>query len=570
MGRTIRRIADTLSGSITSIGLFTIYATLAVFIVIPVALVFYESFTGSEGFTLKYYTAFFEDAYLMRSFINSVLVAVATVATTSIIGVTMAYILVRYNLAWKNLLYTLATLPLIMPPFVGALAFKFLFGRHGTFNLILMDWGLIKEPINFIYGLHGVVFITTLHLFPLIMLNVMASLSKVDPSMEEMAQNLGAKGFRLFRTITLPLILPGFAAGALLVLLWSFSDLGTPLVIGQYDLLAPQAFFYVREIIDEDRIRIGIVMCVVMVALSTLALAAMRKYVSLRQYATQGVGVTPKAFFRHVGRVKKSLAYVFCGIVLGMSLLPHVGILLGSLGTVWSFTPFPSGYTLIHFKSVLIDTPMFLRNSLQYSIIATLLDLLLGAVIAYLLIRRQFLGKNLLDAMVMLPFTLPGIVIAIGYLRAFRNPIPFTGFDLLSTWMIIVIALTMRRLPYTVRASFAVLQQVHVSLEEASLNLGAGRLRTFMKITLPLMVNGLISGGILAFVNSITELSTSWLLSLPGRGWEPMTVGIMIYSQTGIFGQSAAMGMILIIIVAVGMAVVNELMSVRAGAVFSA
>jgi len=563
-------MADRSEGILLNLGLLIIYASLGTFILLPVALVFYESFMSPGGFTLKYYLAFFENSYLIQSFLNSLLVSMATVLTSSIIGVTMAYILVRYDLSFRGLLYTLATLPLIMPPFVGALAFKFLFGRHGTINLILMDMGLIKEPINFIYGLHGLVFIDTLHLFPLVMLNVMTSLSRIDPSMEEAAQNLGAKGFRLFRTIIFPLIMPGFAAGVLLVFLWTLSDLGTPMIIGQYDLLAPQAFFYVRDILEEERILLGIVMCVIMVSLSILALAAMRKYVSLRQYATLGVGAAPKAVARHVGGVKRILAYAICIAVIGVSLMPHAGIIIASFGTIWSLSPLPSGYTLSHFKAILIDTPLFLKNSLQYSITATVIDLALGALIAYFLVRRNFLGKNFLDALVVLPFALPGIVIATGYLRAFRNPLPFTGFDLLSSWMIIAIALSMRRLPYTVRASFAALQQVHVSLEEASMNLGAGRLKTFLRITLPLISNGLISGGILAFVNSATELSTSWLLSLPGKGWEPMTVGIMIYSQTGIFGQAAAIGVVLIVIIAIGMGIVSKLMGTRSAVAFGA
>ena len=182
--------------------------------------------------------------------------------------------------------------------------------------------------------------------------------------------------------------------------------------------------------------------------------------------------------------------------------------------------------------------------------------------------RKTFPGKDLLDGIATLPFALPGIVLATGYLRAFRNPLPILGFDLLSTWLVIPLALSARKIPYTLRSSYATLQQIHVSLEEASMNLGATRVRTFFKITLPLMALGLLAGGTLGFVSSITELSCSWLLSLPGMGWEPMTVGIMIYSQTGIFGQSAAMGAILIAIVGVGIGITNRLVGARVGAVF--
>jgi iron(III) transport system permease protein len=192
----------------------------------------------------------------------------------------------------------------------------------------------------------------------------------------------------------------------------------------------------------------------------------------------------------------------------------------------------------------------------------------LGAVLAYLLVRKTFPGKDLLDGIAALPFALPGVVLATGYLRAFRNPLPVLNIDLLSSWLVIPLALSARKLPYTLRSSYASLQQTHVSLEEASMNLGATRTRTFFKITLPLMASGLLAGGTLGFVSSITELSCSWLLSLPGMGWEPMTVGIMIYSQTGIFGQSAAMGAILILIVGIGVVITNRLVGARVGAVF--
>jgi iron(III) transport system permease protein len=547
-----------------------VYSALFAFIAVPVALVFYESFTWEGQFTLRHYINFFSDPYFEQCFLNSLLVALACVATTSAIGVPMAYILMRYDVPGRRALMTLATLPLIMPPFVGALAFKFLFGKHGTFNLLLMDYFGLREPINFIYGLHGIVLVITLHLYPLVMLNVMASLSKLDPSLEESAENLGATGFYLFRTVTFPLILPGFVAGALLVFIWAFADLGTPLIIGRYDLMAPQAFFSVKEALVEETVRLGIVMCVIMVAFSTVALAAMRKYVSLRQYAALTAGVAPGAITRKVSGIKRNMSLAFCLTVIMLSLLPHMGIFIGAFGKIWSLTPLPTEYTIENFKTVLIDTPLFLRNSLRYSVIATILDVILGSVIAYILIRKRFPGRDLLDAMAMMPFALPGIVIATGYLRAFRNPIPVVNYDLLSTWMIITLALSMRRLPYTVRSSYAALQQIHVSLEEASMNLGANKLQTFIRITVPLMLSGLLAGGILAFVNSITELSCSWLLSLPGRNWEPMTVGIVIYSQGGILGQAAAVGAILIIIVALCVAIVNKLVKVGAGIAFGA
>mgnify|MGYP001062033968 CR=1 FL=1 len=543
------------------------YFILGLLIVIPVASVFYESITWQGGLTVGHYKRFVDTPYLQECLLNSLWVAVASAFFSSLIGVPMAYFLGRFDLPGRHLLTSLATMPLIMPPFVGALSFKFIFGKHGTINLLLMDYLGLKEPINFIYGLHGVVLITSLHLFPLVMLNVMTSLSKIDPALEEAAANMGARSFHVFRTVTFPLMMPGFAAGALLVFTWAFTDLGTPMIIGSpaFNLLAPQAFFAIRELY-EDVVRLGVVMCVIMVAFSLLALGGMRKYVSLRQYAV--AGVTSKVGAKKVSLPTTVLALGFCLIVVLVSLLPHAGIFMGAFGKVWSFTPFPEGFTLDNFRYVLIDAPTYLNNSLRYSGIATALGMIIGAVLAYVLVRKTFPTKDLLDGIATLPFALPGIVLATGYLRAFRSPVPILNVDLLSTWLVIPLALAARKLPYTLRSSYAALQQIHVSLEEASMNLGATRIKTFLRITLPLISFGLLAGGTLGFVSSITELSCSWLLSLPGMGWEPMTVGIMIYSQTGIFGQSAAMGAILIAIVGIGIAITNKLVGARVGAVF--
>ncbi len=543
------------------------YSLLGFLILIPVTFVLYESITWQGSITIDHYQRFLATPYLRECLLNSLWVAAACALFSSLIGVPMAYFLVRFDLPARSLLTSLATLPLIMPPFVGALSFKFLFGRHGTFNLLLMDYLGLKEPLNLIYGLHGVVLITSLHLYPLVMLNVMNSLSKIDPALEEAAANMGGKGLHVFRTVTFPLMMPGFAAGALLVFTWAFTDLGTPMIIGSpaFNLLAPQAFFAIRELY-EDVIRLGVVMCVIMVSVSLVALAGMRKYVSLKQYAV--AGVTSKARAKRMRPLVRDLAFSFCVIVVAISLLPHAGVFMGAFGRVWSFTPFPEGFTLDNFRYVLIDAPIYLSNSLRYSGVATALGMALGAVLAYVLVRKTFPSKDLLDGIAMLPFALPGIVLATGYLRAFRNPLPILNLDMLSTWLVIPLALTARKLPYTLRSSYATLQQIHVSLEEASMNLGATRIRTFLKITLPLMSFGLLAGGTLGFISSITELSCSWLLSLPGMGWEPMTVGIMIYSQTGIFGQSAAMGAILIAIVGIGIAITNKLVGARVGAAF--
>jgi iron(III) transport system permease protein len=536
---------------------------LAVFILLPIARVLWVSLSDGEGgVTLVHFANFFRRPLFRESLWNSLVAGVLVVFFGSLIAVPLAYLSVRYDFKGKILVNTLATLPLVIPPFVGAVALQLILGRSGAVNLLLMRW--FDTSIPFMEGLTGVVLVQTLHFFPFIMLNTAVSLSNIDPSLEEVAQNMGSHGLRLFRRITLPLMLPGFIAGCLLTFIRAVDDLGTPLMLNYKNLLAPQAYLRITTIGIDDVD--GYVICVILVVISLGSLLLARKYLSLSEYATVHQGT---AVARPVSGMKRVAILSFCALVLGVSLLPHIGIVILSFAKVWSFSLLPTAYTLDNFTEILFRAPHFVKNTLLYTGIAAGLDVFLGAIIAFLLIRSRIRGRNLLDAIATLPIAIPGVVLAVGYLRVFHGwDFPGLGAPLTSTWIILVVAYTVRRLPYTVRASYAALQQVHVSLEESAQNLGANRLRTFVKITLPLISGGLVAGGLIAFMTNCVELSSTIML-VPRIESGPISYGIYLYMQSPLGrAAGAALGVVAIVLVSVGTYLTYRVFGGRTGSAF--
>jgi iron(III) transport system permease protein len=398
-------------------------------------------------------------------------------------------------------------------------------------------------------GFTGVVLVQSLHYFPFILLNTAAALGGLDRSLEEAAQNLGASGLRLFRRVLLPLALPGYAAGALLTFIRVIDDLGTPLMLNYTRLLAPQAYVRVTTIglTDVD----GYVICVILVALSLAALWLSKAALARGEFAGLGrVGETPPVV---LGRRGALGAWLLVLLLLGPALLPHVGIVLLSFSRVWSLSPLPTVYTLGNYEEILVRSPGFVVNTLRYAGLAALLDVALGAVIAWLLLRGRVRARHWLDTLSTVPLAIPGVVLAVGYLRAFGGfRVPGLGEPLTSTWLILVVVYAVRRLPYAVRGAYAALQQLSPALEEAAQSLGANRPRTFRRITLPLMTRGLLAGGLLAFISSAADLSSTILL-VPRVELGPLSYGIYLYMQSAVGrGPGAALGVVAIVLVAAG------------------
>lgn len=538
-------------------------AILCAFIVYPVARVLWISLSDdNSNLTLIHFGNFFRRPLFRDALWNTLSSGFLVVFFSALLALPLAYVLARFEFRGKLLLQTAATLPLVIPPFVGAVALQLIIGRSGMVNLLLMDW--FEFSIPFMEGLTGVVLVQTLHFFPFILLNTVVSLANIDSSLEEAAQNLGCHGLRLFRRVTLPLMLPGFIAGSLLTFIRAIDDLGTPLMLNYKNLLAPQAYLRITTIGMDDVD--GYVVCVVLVVLSLSALLAARKYLSLAEYATLQRAAPVTATLHG-----KTLAIVWLVIVavMGISLLPHIGITVLSFAKVWSFTLLPSTYTLSNYDEILFRVPHFVINTLIYTVLAAALDIVLGATIAFLLLRSRVPGRNLLDAIATMPLAIPGVVLAVGYLRVFHGwDFPGLNGPLTSSWLILVIAYTMRRLPYTVRACYAALQQVHVSLEESAQNLGANRLRTFIRITLPMVGGGLIAGGLIAFITSCVELASTIML-VPRIELGPISYGIYLYMQSPLGrGAGAALGVVAILLVSLGTYLTHRIFGGRTGSAF--
>ena len=547
-----------------AVGYAAIWAFLILFLVYPLLRIFYDAVTDEGGrLTLGHFVAFARDGFYVRSLWNSLLLGLGTVACTSVLGFAIAFLLVRYDFAGRNLFSYLTLIPIISPPLVGVLGFTFILGRAGTVNVLLMDVFDMLRPVNFLYGLHGVVLVETLHLFPMITLNVVDALGKVDPSLEEAAESVGARGWSKLWRVTLPLTTPGYVAGALLVFIWTFSDFATPLVLGVQDLLAPQAYLNIVQFVDRRIFRMGIVISALMVLLAILFLLAARHYVAIKDYSSLSYSKIER---RRLSPARQALVIAFLSFLLLLSFIPYIGVTLASVGKGWALTPLPVAYTLQYYERVIVETPKYIVNSFLYSGLAVVICIGVGVPIAWLLARSTVPGRGALDAINTLILAVPGTAIGIAYIRAFHFDLP--GFDrgLTSFWIIMPLVLAVRRLPYTVRGSFASLLLVHRSLEEAASSVGASGVRTFKDVTLPMIWKGVLVGGLFSFMTSLQEASAVLFLAL--GGWESITNGIFAFYIAGSANEAAALGVILIVVAALSVAIINRMAGTRMGGVF--
>ena len=526
-----------------------ILAFLLLFLVVPVGTVIYTAFVNETGaLTVGHFANFFGQLVFRESFFNSLGVALASTLFASIIAVPLAYLTVRFEFRGAVLIQTLGVLPLIMPPFVGAVALQLIFGRSGSVNLLLDDWLGFTIPI--MDGLVGVTFVESIHYFPFILLNLVAAMRNIDGAMEESALNLGARGWRLFRRVIFPLAMPGYLAGAALVFVKVFDDLGTPLVMGVTNMLAPQAYLRITSVGVDDPL--GYVISVIMIGFSILALWLAARVMKGRDYATlqKGGGALQK---RRLSAWESVLAYGWIALVLAVTLAPHVGILLMSFAKVWSFSVLPDAYTLAHYATVFSDASGMIGNTLLYCVLAAGLDVVLGTAIAYLILRTRLPARQWLDWLASAALAIPGLVLAIGYLRLFKGVhVPFTDKLVIHSWVLIMLAYAVRRLPYALRSCMAALQQVHVSLEEAAQSLGASRLSSIRRVVVPLMAGGILAGFVTSFITAAVELSATLLL-VSTESQAPMSLGIYLYMQSiAGRGPGAALGVLAVVVVGLG------------------
>ncbi|HZQ74176.1 MAG TPA: iron ABC transporter permease [Burkholderiales bacterium] len=545
-------------------GFALIWLFLIVFVFYPLTRIFYDAFTNEAGaLTVANFHEFFTDRYYLRSLWKSLLLGAGAVVTTSIVGIAVAYLLIRYDFPYRSTFSYLTMLPMILPPLVGVLGFVFILGRAGTLNVLLMEWFGLEHPLNFMYGVHGVLLVETVHLFPMMTLSVLDALARVDPSLEEAAQAMGAKGWRRFWDVTLPLTTPGYISGALLVFIWTFADFVTPLVLGVQDLLAPQAYLNIVQFVDRRIFRMGIVISALLVLLAIFFVLAARQYVAIKDYSSLSYSKVER---RRLGPVKRWLAVGFLCLLMLVAAVPQVGVILAAVGRGWSLTPFPEHYTLEFFRQVSVETPKFIINSSLYCAIAVALCLLIGVPMAWIMGRTQAPGRGAMDALTTLMLAIPGTAVGIAYIRAFNVPLPIVDVPLTGMWIILPLVLAVRRLPYTVRGSYSSLLLVHKSMEEAAENVGATKLRTFRDITVPLVWKGIFVGALFSFITSIQEASATIFLTLGGR--EMIPFGIFSFYIAGSQSQAAALGVILIALCAASLFIVNRIAGTRVGGLF--
>ncbi len=511
-----------------------------------IVVAFQDPNTGAP--TLINFVDFFKTSLFQESFINSFYVAAMSVVLASFFALPLAYFTTRFNFGGALLIQTLGIIPLIMPPFVGAVAMTLLFGANGSVNLLLDEW--FGFTIPFMEGLNGVIFVESIHYFPFILINLSAALNNIDRAMEESAQNLGASGIRLFRRIVFPLAMPGYMAGAALVFIKVFDDLGTPLLLNINNMLAPQAFLRITSIGISDPM--GYVISVILVAFSLLSLWVSLLALRGKDYATvqKGGGGLMRRDLRNWEKIG---CYAVVILILLLVLSPHLGLLLLSFGTIWSFSVLPDAYTINHYVTVFSEASGYITNTLLYAGLAALFDVIIGTGIAYVVWRTGLPGRKWLDYGATAALAVPGVVIGIGYLRTFHAiNVPIIDQPLASWWVIIVVALTIRRLPYALRACVAALQQVSVMLEEAAENLGATKGRTVWRIVVPLMSGGILAGFVTSFATASVELSATLMLVAVDSD-APLAYGIYEFMQSAAGrGPGAALGFIGVVFVGLG------------------
>jgi len=534
---------------------------LSVFLLYPIGLTvrggFAEDPATGSGFTLDHLRLVFEDPNLMGGIVSAFKIACAVTFLCIVISLPLAVLSARYSFPGKKILNASILVPLILPPFVGAIGIRALLGREGALNALLgTDWDILGQA-----KFWGVVLVMALHLYPIIYLNATASLANLDPALDESAENLGAGGWRRFFKITLPLIRPGLFAGATIVFIWSFTELGTPLMFDYYGVTSVQIFYGLKEVQNSaEPYALTLVLLVSAVMFYLMGKMVFgRKGYAMYSKASRAGGETPLPPFWGWAA---SLGF---GFVVLLAILPHIGVVLTSIAEPgsWYGTVLPKDITLSHFNEALTASESFnsIKNSLILSLIAMVLNMAFGVLIGYLVVRTTIKGRSLLDALCMLPLAVPGLVMAFGYV-AMTLRWPFgSGGPLEGTWLnlevfgedpnpfpLLIIAYAIRRLPYIVRSTVSGLEQTSGELEEAAVNLGASRVTAVRKVIVPLIMANLIAGGLLVFSFSMLEVSDSLILAQRSDHF-PITKmifeftnrlgdGIYIASAMGVWGMT--------------------------------
>ena len=511
-----------------------VVAFMLLFLIYPFCTLITRSFFSSktEGFTLENYIRFFTKKYYYSALGRSIFVSVTTTLTTLIVGVPMAYAMSRYNVLGKKFIHIFIIMSLMSPPFIGAYSWIMLFGRSGLVTKFFEGFGIILPSI---YGKLGIILVFTFKLFPYVYLYTSGAMGSIDSSLEEAAENLGSNKLRRLRTITLPVIMPSIAAGAIMVFMTSLADFGTPMLIGEGYMVLPVLVYneYMSEI--GGNAHLASALSVVVVGCSTAVLLVQKYCVSKKNYVMTAMR-PPKE--EEVHGMKRFLISFPVMLVTFIGILPQIVVVVSSF-IKSDFTGFQKGFSLDSYITIFNRLWTNIRNTYVFSTTAIIFIIILGMLISYIVVRQKGLAGQIMDLLIMFPFVIPGAVLGISLIVAFnKEPLILTG-----TAAIMIIAFVVRKLPYTVRSGSAFLQQMDPSVEEASISLGVSPMKTFFKVTARLMAPGILSGAILSWITCINELSSSVML----YGGKTSTISVAIYTEVvrNSYGTAAALASIL-------------------------
>ena len=516
-------------GAIT-LGTIALYA---LFLLYPMAYLIRQSVLDPDtgSFTLAYFTKFFSKSYYFDTLINSFKVSITATVLSIAIGTPLAYLFTIFKIKGKSVLNILIVVASMSAPFIGAYSW-ILLGRSGIITTFFKNLGI---AIPDIYGFGGIVLVMTLQLFPLVFLYAKGALKNIDNSLIEAAENLGCSGIACFFKVVVPLIMPTLLAAALLVFMRSFADFGTPMLIGEGYRTFPVVLYteFINEVGGSDGFAAAI--AVIAIVITTLVFLV-QKYVSNKNaFALNSMHPVEE---REARKGINALVHLVVYLVVGIAIMPQAYVIYTSFKNTQGKI-FVDGYSLQSYQTAIGKLGRSIQNTIIIPLLALVVIVLLAVLIAYLVVRRRNALTNVVDILSMIPYIVPGTVLGIALLIGFNKP----PLLISGTMLIMVVALIIRRLPYTIRSSVAILQQIPMSIEEAAISLGASKMKAFFRITVPMMASGIISGAILSWVTMISELSTAIIL-YTGK---TKTLTVAIYTEVirSNFGNAAAYSTVL-------------------------
>ena len=527
------------------------YVIVIVLLIYPLFNIFKASFISNETgkLSLSNYREFFSKTYYTKTILNSLMVSLVGTLGALVLGVPLAYFTSRFKIRGKTLLATFAVLSLLSPPFIGAYSWIIMMGNNGFLRQFFISIG-----INFptIFGPAGIILVYSLQYYPFVFLLTSGALTAVDRSVEEAAENLGASAFTRFFRVTLPLVLPSVSAGGLMAFMMSLANFGTPMIIGRnFHVLPTMAYNLFTSEVGENP-GMASTVSILLIIVSTLAIFFQRFASSRRKYSST---LLNKQEVKTLRGLSNFGAHFVSYLIVAISTLPLAVVV------VYSFRKtkgpvFHPGFGIQSYQKIFHDVPKAISNSLIFSVTAVIFIVIVGTLLGFVMARKRNLPAKLLDPLLMIPYIIPGTVLGIGFIVAFNGkPIYLAG-----TAMIIIMAYFIRRLPYSIRSSSSILKQIDPALEEAGINLGSPPGRTFRKVTLPLMIPGIISGAIMSWVTAVNELSSSIVLYVG----KTMTMPVRIYLSVldGLFGTASALATILLVSTGLALFIVNKFLGV--------